>query len=491
MFAMMRRLVIVLVAVGFVLGPSRTATAQTSEKFPYLAAVTAEQTSVRAGADSRYYPFGSVHEHDLVQVVAQKAGWARVRAVGPAFEGFFGYLKLPKTEAARFRLDREGTQGLTLGSTTIFAPNLDEKGEPVRSWKPIAKLPAETTLTVLKTYASDLHVVYKVELPTSAEGWITMAHLRRASLEQIAAWEDAMNGIEPAPAPQPEPVSAQTPAPEPTTLQPPPSPQQTELIATAPVTTEDTDRVTVAAEPPTDETPMPTTPTPTLLDEPNQVLARDLGPFAPISQGTNDEKDAPSAAETQPTPTAADESSEQIEIDISGLTLEDLEGAYARLLREPLETAEVVPLRRLYAAFAREHSGSAIVANHLGTRVEQLQIWSELQQKVVELNQLRDRAKATGQQVDAVAAALERSGDYVAVGRLDASTIYDGKRLPKLFRLRDLTTGRTVGYLRPSHKVKLPEMLGHLIGIVGEKSYDGGLRLNVLTPRRIDMLEPR
>lgn len=481
MLAMMRRLVLVLVAVGFALGLSRTAAAQTSQKFPYLAAVTAEKTSVRAGADSRYYPFGSVGKNDLVQVVAQKAGWARVRAVGPAFEGFFGYLKLPKTEAARFRLDREGTEGLTLGSTSIFAPNLDEKAEPGRSWKPIAKLPAETTLTVLETYTGDLHVVYKVELPESAEGWINMSHLRRASLEQIAAWENAMNGIKPTPAPQPEAVAAQTPALEPTTTQPP---ELTEVIATAPVTTEDMDRVTVAAEPPTDETPKPTTPTLTLLDVPNQVLARDLPPFTPIDQdqATDDEKD---------TPTPTDESSAQIEIDISDLTLEDLEGAYARLLREPLETAEVVPLRRLYAAFAREHSGSAIVANHLGTRVEQLQIWGELQQKVVELNQLRDRAKATRQEVDAVAAALERSGDYVAVGRLDASTIYDGKRLPKLFRLRDPSTGRTVGYLRPSRQVKLPEMLGHLIGIVGEKSYDGGLRLNVLTPRRIDMLGPR
>lgn len=485
MLAMMRRLVIVLVAVGFTLGLSRTAAAQTSQKFPYLAAVTAEQTLVRAGADSRYYPFGSVRKNDLVQVVAQKAGWARVRTVGPAFEDFFGYLKLPKTEAARFRLDREGTEGLTLGSTSIFAPNLDEKAEPARSWKPIAKLPAQTTLTVLETYTSDLHVVYKVELPTSAEGWINMAHLRRASLEQIAVWENAMKGI------KPEAIATQTAAPEPTTTQPP---QQTEVMATSPVTTEDTDRVTVAAEPPTDVTPKPTTPTPTLLDVPNQVLAHDLGPFAPISRARNDEKDvpsAPSAEQTQPAPTPTDESSAQIEIDISDLTLEDLEGAYARLLREPLETAEVVPLRRLYAAFAREHSGSAIVANHLGTRVEQLQIWGELQQKVVELNRLRDRAKATRQQVDAVAAALERSGDYVAVGRLDASTIYDGKRLPKLFRLRDPSTGRTVGYLRPSHKVKLPEMLGQLIGIVGEKSYDGGLRLNVLTPRRIDMLGPR
>ena len=84
---------------------------------------------------------------------------------------------------------------------------------------------------------------------------------------------------------------------------------------------------------------------------------------------------------------------------------------------------------------------------------------------------------------------LDGAAREALLGMADGS-IYDGQRLPKLFRLRDLSTGRTVGYLRPSHQVKLPEMLGHLIGIVGEKSYDGGLRLNVLTPRRIDMLGP-
>ena len=198
MFAMMRRIAIVLLAVGITLSLSRTSGAQTTEKFPFLAAVTAEKTQVRAGADSRYYPFGSVLRNDLVQVVAEKAGWARVRAVGPAFDGFYGYLKFPTTEATRFELDSTGTVGVTTGTTNIYAPNLDEKAEPARSWKPIAQLPAQSTLTVLRTDTSDLLVVHKVVLPKAAEGWIDMTHLQRASLEQIAAWEDAMNGVKPA-----------------------------------------------------------------------------------------------------------------------------------------------------------------------------------------------------------------------------------------------------------------------------------------------------
>ena len=471
MFAMMRRTAIVLLAIGTTFSLPRTSEAQTTQNFPYLAAVTVEQTPVRAGADSRYYPFGSVQQNDLIQVVAEKAGWARVRAVGPAFESFYGYLKFPTTEATRFQLDSKGKVGITLGQTNVYAPNLDEKAEPARSWKPVAQLPARTSLIVINTESTDLQVIHKVQLPKTAEGWIDMTHLQRASMGQIAVWEDAMNGIKPATAsPQPQVITAKPPAPEPVVSEPE---VPTETIATA----------LTPMPRPTDNAP-PEIPTSqqTSSAEPNQVLASELASSPPIQQ----------AQDTAPARIGDEHEEDRIaHIDISSISLEDLENAYTRLLREPLETAEVVPLWRLYTAFARAHSGSAIVAEHLGTRVEQLQIWSELQQQVVELNQLRKRAKAAAEEVDAVAAALQRTDEYVAVGRLDASTIYDGKRLPKLLRLRDPSTGRTVGYVQANQLVKLPEMLGQLIGIVGEKSYDGGLQLNLLTPHRIDMLQPR
>ena len=77
------------------------------------------------------------------------------------------------------------------------------------------------------------------------------------------------------------------------------------------------------------------------------------------------------------------------------------------------------------------------------------------------------------------------------MGRLNASTIYDGKRLPLLYRVQDDGTGQTVAYMRPGSSFDLTGMLGQLIGIVGEKSYDGVLRLNLIAPRRIDVLGPR
>ena len=34
-------------------------------------------------------------------------------------------------------------------------------------------------------------------------------------------------------------------------------------------------------------------------------------------------------------------------------------------------------------------------------------------------------------------------------------------------------------------------MLGELIGIVGNKSYDGGLQITIIAPQRIEVLTPQ
>ena len=53
--------------------------------------------------------------------------------------------------------------------------------------------------------------------------------------------------------------------------------------------------------------------------------------------------------------------------------------------------------------------------------------------------------------------------------------------------LNDLHT-HSFGNQGPGNAFDMVGMLGQLVGIVGEKSYDGGLRLNLVTPRRIDIL---
>jgi hypothetical protein len=116
----------------------------------------------------------------------------------------------------------------------------------------------------------------------------------------------------------------------------------------------------------------------------------------------------------------------------------------------------------------------------------------EIQQQQIKLAELRQKALATSEETRVMSQAIARSGQYTVIGRLTASTIYDGKNLPRLMRLQDPSTGRTVAYLLAENKeFDLLEMSGQLIGIVGQKQYDEGLRLHVIGPTRIDLLTPK
>ena len=85
---------------------------------------------------------------------------------------------------------------------------------------------------------------------------------------------------------------------------------------------------------------------------------------------------------------------------------------------------------------------------------------------------------------------MDTSGPYAGVGRLATSTIYEGTRMPLLYRIQDVSTGRTVAYVKPSDGFDMAAMLGQLIGVIGKKTYDGTHRVDIIDPKRIDLLSP-
>jgi hypothetical protein len=420
---------------GLVLGPgvalTGPAAAQTGEPSPYLAALTTDDF-VRAGADSRYYPIGRLRTGDIVRVIGEKAGWARVVTLGPAFGEFFGYVKYPKLETAHFRLDDDGKSGTTTGPTDVFAPNLDAKYDPRSSWKPAVTIPADRKLTVLETAAHEDDLVHKVKLPPEAEGWIALSHLRPATPAQIATWEAAVAKVKADRPPAPQPVEA-------VVVQPP------------------LGRVT-----------------------PNRGAAID-GDVQPAPS-----EETVAEAPPAPKPKAPRRSAEAR---LAQIMLQDLEAAYARLLAEPIETAEVNPLRSLYLDLAKRHTESRPISQYAQTRARQLALWAEVQQRKHELAAIRTRARQTTIEAEAARLTLETMQGYVAAGRLEASIIYDGKNLPKLFRIRSVATGRTLGYVEPNQRFDLAAMLGQRVGVVGERAYNGELRLTVIKPQRIEVLD--
>jgi hypothetical protein len=74
---------------------------------------------------------------------------------------------------------------------------------------------------------------------------------------------------------------------------------------------------------------------------------------------------------------------------------------------------------------------------------------------------------------------------------LNASTVYDGNRLPLLFRVTDPAAGQTVAYVAPKDANRLTTMVGLLVGIRGTKRFDEALKLNIIDPGTVDILTQR
>nr|MCS5572448.1 hypothetical protein [Pseudomonadales bacterium] len=84
--------------------------------------------------------------------------------------------------------------------------------------------------------------------------------------------------------------------------------------------------------------------------------------------------------------------------------------------------------------------------------------------------------------------AIANTGDYEVVGRLESSAVFDGAERPRLFRIRDAKTGRTVAYMHPEQVAIASTMLGQDVGIMGLLSYDPTLEVNIVQAARVDLL---
>jgi hypothetical protein len=472
--------------------------AQTESTEARVAVVTGDDVYVRSGHADSYYPCGKVHRDDLVLVIGEKFGWSKVQMKGPAFRGFFGYVKYPKGETNRLRVSPDGRSAVTLGSIDVLAPNLDTKFKPKDSWVPVRRrLPTGTTLAVLETTELEREVAHKVALPDDSEAWISARLLRVATAEEAARFEaslvapvtDSVPGLPGVPGfpgvPGAVPGSSdrstadearQLPLARAATVQEQREPPAAEPVRAAGADGRMAPRASTAQD---TASPQPPVTAPPAQEEPPPAAVIHMSDPDAEAKPMDGTGDAPGAApEPAPPPRAQ-------------ATLEDLEAAYKKLLNEPLELAEVGPLRSLYMDLAARRADDAKIVRYANARARQLEIWSQGQQRLAQLAQIKARARLAAEDADAARLAMDRAADYTAVGRLTSSSIYDGTRLPRLLRLLDPATGRTIAYLEPSERFSLLTMLDQLIGVVGEKSYDGGLRLNVIRPRRIDILAPQ
>lgn len=425
----------------------------------YMAIVIEPEVTVRCGAGTNYYSFGALKEGDVVKVVGDLYNFARLSASGRAFREFYG---LVAADSLQFAAD--GASAMTLGMTIVYAPNRDREAMPSQSWQRLSRVEASTRMNVLGRIEEAGKVFHRVTLPANAEGWVPERALRRATAEEVAAYNARRD--EPA---RPSETRAEEPTRPVRTPEPPVTQPETPVVRpTEPVRTPE--ETTPAVPPVRDDTP-PTPP----VDVNEERTVVEPPAETPGTPGTPVTPAAPAAPVGPGKPPVVER-------------FESLERSYETLMKEPIRTAEIEPLINQYRGLAGADDADERVTAFANVRVELLRIRLDLQERMRDLDRLRTRADMSQEESAAARLALDRSGDYDAVGRLTASTVYTGVNLPRLLRIVDPTSGRTVAYVEPDDRFDYAGMIGQIVGLSGAKSYDAGLRLTLVKPRRIEML---
>ena len=208
----------------------------------------------------------------------------------------------------------------------------------------------------------------------------------------------------------------------------------------------------------------------------------------------NDDQDDASDTANQAPDTVADQGDADADRDDPYVRIERrldaLDEALRRVLESPVMDAELTGLIDSYEGlrFALpEGPESAAFRDAIGVRIEVLDLREELQRLAREAADLDARVRTTP---DTEAVARSSSLGYEAVGRLMPSLIYDGQRLPLLYRIVSIDTayGRTVAYVAPREGLGITAALGAIVGVQGEPTTEQDRRVPVLTPERIDVL---
>ncbi|NUQ67305.1 MAG: hypothetical protein HUU18_03360 [Phycisphaerales bacterium] len=173
-------------------------------------------------------------------------------------------------------------------------------------------------------------------------------------------------------------------------------------------------------------------------------------------------------------------------------TVEGLESAFQRIWKEPAETAEIDELIAEYQrAIEASGSGDARRRTQLEQRVAALQIRKDVRERIRKAEEAKAALDADRIRLQEQLAAWERTRVYTLIGQLQPSTVYDGKRLPQMYRVVSVggAAGRTLGYIRKTDEFDLDKYLGQVVGVVGQAQLDRSLQLNLITPFRVDRLK--
>jgi hypothetical protein len=428
------------------------ARAQMQQVTPYFAVVSGEDVMLRSGGGDLLYPVAKLTKGQLLRVDAEGAGWARV-AYPPGTAAFIA--------AESFQPDATAKGGAISKPNKLKAFNLTTG---VRgSWKDLldTALPAGTKLALVEPEATPDgrgNSYYKVEPPKEARAFVQTGGLQKATQEQINA---AMAASKPGTA-----ALGATPP-----------------NGTGVASAKDGHQVRSLAEP-----MVP----PTVKPGDQQATAPQATAPAPGEPPTNPAAPANpnTTAQAPAAPAVAPKAAE-----IPASPYEKLEAAFEAVRKQPADQAEYTELMaeiEKTIASLDDSPQSGQIKPRLQQRLNYLKLQSDIREQKRKLAEAQGSFKENDELIKKRLEELDKVRQYTIVGRLSASTLYDGQRLPLMYRIQTVggPNPRTLAYLKPDAKLGIDSKLGQVVGVVGESVVDPSLRLNIITPLRVDALEP-
>jgi hypothetical protein len=446
----------VLAALAIFVAPA-LALGQVENVTPFYVAADREGVAIQCRIGSASYPVKVLKAGEVMKVDGQSQSIYRVEYP----PGMSAYVKVE--EAAL----EEGGKSLKLTKPSrLMAPN-SEGG--VSWWYLLEKeLDAGTKLTVQKTVKGPdgKDAGYLVPAPEGSKGYIRRDFVRPATQAEI----DKFLG-----------------------KQGPTSGEATKPVETKPAETKP------AETKPAETKPAETKPAETTPAKPGDGTAPKPPETAPTATAPGETKPGEQPAGTPPGATPADGTSREPQP--AKASSGALKPADAKTLEKLFNDArrnppDQVDLDATIAEFERtieslkKEEGTERLRAQLESRLRVLKMRRELQATLHQTNTSSEALKQQADQAKAELAKLESMRQYTVVGRLVASSVYDGKQLPLMYRVLspELTSTRTLAYVAPEATSNITDKVGKLVGVVGEAKFDESLRVNIVVPARVDVL---
>jgi uncharacterized protein YgiM (DUF1202 family) len=450
--------------------------AQSTDVDPYYVVVNESNVNLRCGAGLVWYPVGKLNQNQVLRVDGHEFGWLRVGYPS-------GTAAIVRANDAEF--DPTASTVTLIRESKLQASNIE--GGASESWRQLldASLPADTVLQHLETLRSTSGEItaYRVVAPGGARGFVSETLVRMANENEVQAFlampQDAPKLANAAGDNTPtEAVAAKTAESlanevAEAALAEAPTPDDNDGLQgynedTVEVVIDEPDaalevETTVVNRfpPPAADAPVEERPAPTIVSQ-------------PISAGGQ--------SSTTPTPPA------QTPV----ASYPELNRTFEEVMRQPTEGAEYAPLinefQRLIETLPDEPGSDSMRAAANG-RIAALRLRADLQESMQRMNAALATADVESVRVQESALTLDANPIYRFVGRLSSSMVYNGQRLPLLFRVQAVDSGRTIAYLTPSPELDLAAKLNTVVGVVVAQSRDDStLGLPLIDAKRVDII---